>query len=302
MNRRLFLRNSGVAALGGMLLAKESFAHAATHPVGIQLFTVMKEIDQDLKGTLQKIAGLGFKEIESAFSMKGGYYGLKASEFNSLLKDLGLSWKSHHVLGAPFKLPPDAKGPDGKPFVLPPIKNLKDNGDEIVADCDGSTFKYLVCASTPVGTGDEVKSSMDVLVKTGEKLKKSGVTLAYHNHDAEFKEVDGKKPYDQFLSQISNDLMKFELDLAWASKAGVDPVELFKQNPGRFPLWHVKDFDKEFKTILPVGEGTIDYKRIFAAAKTAGMKHFFVEHDMPADAFASIASSIKYINTVIKPS
>lgn len=302
MNRRLFLRNSGVAALGGMLLAKESFAHAATHPVGIQLFTVMKEIDQDLKGTLQKIADLGFKEIESAFSMKGGYYGLKAAEFNSMLKGMGLSWKSHHVLGAPFTLPPDAKGPDGKPFVLPPIKNLRDNADEIVADCDGSTFKYLVCASTPVGTGDEVKASMDVLVKTGEKLKKSGVTLAYHNHDAEFKEVDGKKPYDQFLSQISNEVMKFELDLAWASKAGVDPVDLFKKNPGRFPLWHVKDFDKEFKTILPVGEGTIDYKRIFAASKTAGMKHFFVEHDMPADAFASIASSIKYINTVIKPS
>jgi sugar phosphate isomerase/epimerase len=290
--------------LGGLLLSTDMLAMAKTKPVGIQLFTVMKEIDQDLNGTLKKIADLGFKEIESAFSMKGGYYGLNAKQFNSLLNDLGMSWKSHHVLGAPFKMPAGAKpltDADGKPFVIPPIKNLRDNGDEIIGDCDGATFKYLVCASTPVGTGDEVKESMDVLVKTGEKLKKSGVTLAYHNHDAEFKDVDGKKPYDQFLSQISNDVMQFELDLAWASKAGVDPVQLFKQNPGRFPLWHVKDFDKEFKTILPVGQGTIDYKRIFAAAKSSGMKHFFIEHDMPADAFASIAASIKYVNEVIKP-
>jgi len=304
MNRRLFLRNSGVAALGGMLLAQESLAHAAAHPVGIQLFTVMKEIDQDLNGTLKKIADLGFKEIESAFSMKGGYYGLKAAEFNSLLNDMGLSWKSHHVLGAPFKMPEGAKpltGADGKPFVLPPIKNLKENYAEIIDDCSGAGFKYLVCASTPIGTTDEIKDSMEVLVKTGEALKKTSVTLAYHNHDAEFKEVDGKRPYDQFLSQISKDILKFELDLAWVTKAGVDPVELFKKNPGRFPLWHVKDFDKDFQKLMPVGQGVVDFKRIFANAKVAGMQHFFVEHDMPANAFESIAASIKYINTVIKP-
>ena len=302
MNRRIFLRNSGIAAVGSLLATTDVFSKAAaTHPVGIQLFTVMKEIDQDLHGTLKKIADLGFKEIESAFSMKGGYYGLKASEFNSLLKDFGLSWKSHHVVGAPFKLPPDAKGADGKPLVLPPIKNLKENYKEIIDDCNGAGFNYLVCASTPIGTSDEVKDSMETLVKTGEALKNTGVTLAYHNHDAEFKEVDGKRPYDQFLSQISNDILKFELDLAWVTKAGVDPVALFKKNPGRFPLWHVKDFDKEFKTLLPVGQGVVDFKRIFANAKVAGMKHFFVEHDMPANAFESIAASIKYINTVIKP-
>jgi sugar phosphate isomerase/epimerase len=92
-----------------------------------------------------------------------------------------------------------------------------------------------------------------------------------------------------------------ELDLAWATKAGVDPVELFRKHPGRFPLWHVKDFDKEFKTILPVGKGVIDYKRIFAQADLSGMKHFFVEHDFPANAFESIAESIHYVRDVIKP-
>jgi sugar phosphate isomerase/epimerase len=91
-----------------------------------------------------------------------------------------------------------------------------------------------------------------------------------------------------------------ELDLAWVSKAGVDPVELFKKNPGRFPLWHVKDFDKEFKTLQPVGSGVIDFKRIFANAELAGLVHPFVEHDMPPNAIESLRSSITYLNSILK--
>jgi len=87
-----------------------------------------------------------------------------------------------------------------------------------------------------------------------------------------------------------------ELDLAWAIKGGKDPVEMFKQHQGRFPLWHVKDLDAARENILPVGSGTIDFKPIFAAAATSGMQHFFVEHDMPKDAFASIISSFQYID------
>ncbi len=87
------------------------------------------------------------------------------------------------------------------------------------------------------------------------------------------------------LEQLDKDNVKFELDLAWAVKGGTNPVDLFNQHPGRFPLWHVKDLDKSLENILPVGEGTINYKRIFDAASAAGMQHFFVEHDMPQDAF-----------------
>jgi sugar phosphate isomerase/epimerase len=88
--------------------------------------------------------------------------------------------------------------------------------------------------------------------------------------------------------------------LTWPVKGGKDPVAMFKQHPGRFPLWHVKDLDATRENILPVGGGTIDFKRIFAAASTAGMQHFFVEHDMPKDAFASAASSFEYITGTLK--
>jgi sugar phosphate isomerase/epimerase len=98
------------------------------------------------------------------------------------------------------------------------------------------------------------------------------------------------------LSETDPKRLKMELDLAWAIKAGKNPVDLFKANPGRFPLWHLKDLDASHENIMPVGSGTIDFKPIFAAAETAGMRSFFVEHDMPKDAFASINSSIQYIS------
>ena len=118
--------------------------------------------------------------------------------------------------------------------------------------------------------------------------KKAGLTFCYHNHDAEFKMIDGQRAFDVFSNEIPADLMKFELDLGWASKAGEDPVALFAQQPGRFPLCHLKDFDADFKNIVPVGTGIINYKRILEASSKGGIEHFFVEHDMPKDAFESL--------------
>lgn len=307
-SRRKFIQQSGALMLGGSLLSREAFSsffkEQPTRPIGLQLFTLFNVIDDDVNGSLKKVADVGFKEIESAFSKKGGYYGLKPKEFASLLNGLGMSWKSHHVLGAPFKLPPGAKmptGPDGKPITIPPMRNLRDNYQELIDEAAEGGTQYLVCATTPVSTTEEIKASIETLNKSAEAAKKAGIQMAYHNHDQEFAKVAGQVPYDLLLSETNADTLKMELDLAWAIKGGVDPVELFKKNPGRFPLWHVKDLDAKHETILPVGSGTIDFKPIFANASTAGMKHFFVEHDMPADPYASIKSSFGYIsNTLLK--
>jgi sugar phosphate isomerase/epimerase len=167
---------------------------------------------------------------------------------------------------------------------------------ELVDGAAEGGVEYLVCANIPTGTLDELNSSVEILNKTDEACKKAGITFAYHNHDMEFNEVEGKIPYDILLT---NGTMQMELDLAWAIKGKKDPVELFKQNPGRFPLWHVKDLDASRENILPVGMGTIDFKRIFEAASVAGMKHFFVEHDMPKDPFSSISESYKYLTDVM---
>ena len=302
--RRDFIKQSGAVAVGSLLFSNSSKAFFnEKHAVGLQLFTFFNTIDADVPGTLKKIAAIGYREIESAFSRKGGYYGMKPKEFASMLKDIGLSWKSHHVLGAPFKMPPDFKPPagaDGKPMTLSQVKNLRDNYQEIIDEVAEAGIPYLVCANTPIGSVEEVNQSIDTLNKASEAAKKAGMTLAYHNHDKEFQTMDGKVIYDRFLMETNADILKMELDLCWVTAAGVDPVELFKKHPGRFPLWHVKDYDKEKKGPAPVGTGIVDFKRIFANAETAGMKHFFVEHDMPADPFASITTSYNNLDKILK--
>ncbi len=300
--RRQFIKNSSLATLGAMFLSNKLSAafFEEHHAIGLQLFTFFNVIDDDVRGTLQKIADVGYKEMESAFSKKSGYYGMKPKEFASMLSGMGMTWKSHHVLGAPFKMPKGFKMPtdaNGKPMAIPPMRNLRDNMQELVDEVAEGGVEYLVCANTPTDTLDDIKSSVEVLNKTDEACKKAGIVFAYHNHDMEFHEVEGKIPYDILLSEGT---MKMELDLAWATKGGKDPVELFKQNPGRFPLWHVKDLDASHQNIMPVGSGSIDFKRIFEAASIAGMKHFFVEHDMPKDPMASIKASYNYLTNVLK--
>lgn len=301
LNRRKFIQQTGMASLGGLMLSKlpSSFLSGASLPEpGLQLFTFFNVIDNDVKGTLQQIADTGYRNIESAFSRKGGFYGMKAKEFASLLKDMGMTWKSHHALGAPFKLPANAKPPvgaDGKPITIPPMKNLRDNYQEIIDDLAEAGVPYLVCASTPIESLDEIKASITVLNKTAEAAKRAGLGFAYHNHDREFKTVDGVIPYELFLSETDKDLVKMELDVAWSIKGGANPIALFEKHPGRFPLWHVKDLDAERNAIMPVGKGTIDYKPIFLAAAVAGLKNYFVEHDMPADPFLSIRESLQYL-------
>lgn len=299
MNRREFLKNTSLTA-ASLALAAPAFSNRfmGMRAIGLQLFTLFGALEQDVPGNLKKIADLGYAEIESAFSIKPGYYGMSAKEFAALCKDLGLAWPSHHVLGTPFVLPPDAKVPDSLKN-MPKPKDLKNNAQELVDSAAEGGVKYLVCSSIDISSGDNVRSSVDILGKAGEIASKAGLTFAYHNHDKEFQPVDGVVPYDLFLTQLPPNI-KMELDLAWASKAGKDPVELFKKNPGRFPLWHVKDFDKEFKTLQPVGNGVIDFKKIFAAADTAGLQHAFVEHDMPPNAFESIAASITYLKSILK--
>lgn len=301
-NRKDFLKLSSALIIGNLVLPRQVspfYKNLATPPVGIQLFTLFNSIDDDVNGSLKKVAAIGYKEIESAFSKKGGYYGLKPKEFGALVSSMGMSWKSHHVLGAPFKMTPGVKlplGADGKPMTIPPMRNLTTDMQALVDEAAEGGVEFLVCANIPITTLDEVKEAVEIFNKTDTACKKAGIGFAYHNHDAEFHAVDGKVPYEVFLTQTN---IQMELDLAWAIKGGKDPIELFKQYPGRFPLWHVKDLDKTMENILPVGTGVIDYKRIFDAASTAGMKHFFIEHDFPKDAYESLNISFKNLSKML---
>jgi sugar phosphate isomerase/epimerase len=279
--------------------------------IGLQLYTLGDLMTKDAKGTLQKLAAIGYKELESAGSQKGNFYGFKPKEFASMVKDLGMTWRSAHVGGAPFNMEQVmkmAKTADDsariKKFMdsyknAPKPLNLKENYQELADDAAEGGLSYLVCSSIPVSTLDEIKTAVDVFSKTGEACKKAGVQFAYHNHTTEFDTVEGHRPFDYILSNTDKDLVKMELDLAWATKAGQDPVELFKSHPGRFPLWHVKDLDPTTKQPTEVGKGTIDFKRIFDHAGNSGMKYFFVEQDGAPQPIENVTASYNYLKKML---
>ncbi len=303
--RREFIQNTAALTLGGILINKNAFGSTILNKnklpePGIQLFTVFNEMKTDPTGTLKKIVAAGYKNIESAFD----FYGQTPKEFFNLCRDLVLQWRAHHVSGAPFKMPPESQrsanfkiplGPDGKPMTFPKMKNLKENGTEIVDLVAEGGIKYLVCANMPISSVDELKEAVDILHITAEKTQKAGIQLMYHNHTSEFKKIDDLMPYDYLLTELSADELKMELDLGWALTAGKDPVEIFKNNPNRFPLWHIKDMDAA-GNILPFGKGELDFKAIFENASIAGLEYFFIEQDFPEHPLEDIKISIQNFN------
>jgi sugar phosphate isomerase/epimerase len=145
-------------------------------------------------------------------------------------------------------------------------------------------------------TPENYKALPAMLDKAGTATKAAGIQFAYHNHDFEFEKFEDTLVYDFLLKNTSSDLVKMEMDLYWISKAGQDPVAYFEKYPGRFAMWHVKDMEAGTKAITEVGNGTIDFDRIFKARKKAGLKYWFVEQDTSKrDMFESLKISRDYL-------
>jgi sugar phosphate isomerase/epimerase len=315
IQRRKFLKQTSALALGllaSRLASAESLlTPKAIQPIGLQLYTLGDLMTTDAKGTLQKLAAIGYKELESAGSQKGNYYGYTPKEFSTMVKDAGMHWRSAHVGGAPFtfeQVMKTAKTAADSTRIqamaarfknMPKMLNLKENHQQLANDAAESGISYLVCSSIPVNTLDEMKIAVEVFSKAGEACKKVGVQFAYHNHTTEFDEIEGHRPFDYILSNTDKNMVKMELDLAWATKANQDPITLFRQHPGRFPLWHAKDLNKETKSPAEVGSGIVDFKRIFATAKESGMKYFFVEQDQAPQPLQNVTNSYNYLNKLL---
>jgi sugar phosphate isomerase/epimerase len=280
--RRSFLKTSAVLS-AGLLVAPKLFAYDKKY-IGLQLYTVRDAMGKDVAGTLAKVAQTGYTSVEAGYS-EGKYYGLDPKAFAALLKQNNLIMPSSH-----YRL-----GEDG------PVAGTILNGwDKAVDDAASIGQKYMVCAwLSPAERGklDHYKKLADDFNKAGETCKKAGIQFCYHNHDFEFIQEDGKYPYETLLDNTDKNLVKMEIDLYWLTKANQDPSALIEKHAGRFPLWHVKDMDKtEKKNFTEVGNGVIDFKKIFTHADKAGLKYFFVEQDScPGDPMDSITQSITYI-------
>jgi len=286
MNRRNFLRNSalGLAAAGAATRGSgDLFANPFSKPVGVQLYTVRDDLQKDVSGTIKKVAAIGYKEVEIY-----DLYGMTAKQFGQILKDNGLTAPSGHYM----------------------TRNIRNTWEKDIANAKELGIKYMVNAILDPEerkSFDDYKRLAELFTKAAEQTQKAGIQYCYHNHNFEFKKYGDTTAYDYLLKTMDPKLVKYEMDCFWVIHAGQDPVALFKKHPGRFPLLHIKDmkdkpapvqeFDAKLGLFAEVGQGTIDWKPIFAAAPTGGMKHYYVEEDYceraPLD---SIKMSYEYLH------
>jgi sugar phosphate isomerase/epimerase len=286
MNRRTFFETATAAATATLLTSRLGWA-ATEHKIekiGVQLYTVRDQMKADFDGTIAKVAQIGYKEVEFA-----GYFGRTGQQVRAVLDKNHLSAPSTHVQ----------------------YDELDEKFPSVIETSKTIGLNYIVCPWIP----EELRRSPDIWKQAGEKFnhageqtKKTGIQFAYHNHWFEFLPVNGKLPYDELLKECDANLVKMEMDLCWITAAGADPLKYFNLYPGRFPLVHVKDLKKlptvtagggqnfgDTVDLTAVGDGIIDWKKIFAQSEKAGIKHYIVEHDKPENPFASITRSYGYL-------
>ncbi len=284
-NRRTFLKE--MAGLGGAAVLgatpQELLAQVASKwkkQIGIQLYTVGALLKKDYEGTVAKIAEMGYKEAEAS----DPYNNMAPKDYKALLAKYGLKMHSTHA-GA-------QDGPDLEKQLegqaLMGIKYTIVSAPRPPAAAQGQRPRR------PVRTVESVKRDAEQMNKYGKLLKKFGMKHLYHNHSFEFDKLEGSEltQYDVLLAETDPSVVIMEIDIGWAAVAGRDVIEMFKKHPGRYELWHVKDAGiknldpnttpsqrQRAAKIVPIGQGDIDYKKVFASAKLAGLKHFVIEQD-----------------------
>lgn len=270
MQRRKFIASSAAAGLG-LLIAPScvSTSDQSKMTTGMQLYTVRDEMSKDPESTLSAIAKIGYTELENAGYNNGLYYDMPATKFKALLDDRGLSMPSGHYLTG-----------NQDPSL---IGTLNNGWERAVDDAVTMGQKYMVLAylfDFERTSLDDYKKLVDIINAKASYAKQAGIQFCYHNHDFEFMAMDGQIPMDYILANTDSETVKMELDLYWISKVDKDPVEFFKKYENRTPLWHVKDMDNTAdRDFTEVGNGTIDFERIFKNKSVSGLKHFFVEQD-----------------------
>lgn len=283
VSRRTFLKTASASVVSAAIWngAPRLMANPLGLPIGLQLYSVRDLLPKDYDGTLQQLAGLGYREVEAA-----GFFNRTPSEVKQAMDHAGLSCVSAHY----------------------PLKDLLPKVDEIIRYGKDLGLNYIVCASPWLKDPSRVKDpgsraaresmtledwrwNAEQFNRIGEQVNTAGMRFAYHNHTAEFRSENGVVFYDELLRSTDPAKVSMEMDCGWVVVAGKSPVEYLTRYPTRFSMLHVKDFkisgttsSAEPPPSAELGRGSIDYRPIFIAAKKASIQHAFVEQeqfDMP---------------------
>lgn len=287
-DRRSFLRNAG-AGLAALACGPSAqlFGNPYGLPVGIQLYTVRDHLEKDLPGTIRKVAEFGYREVEIG---DAGYYGAGPRELRRILNANGLNAVSIHF---------------GE-------RELRTGLEKRIAGAQECGISYIGLSSLNDNDRkslDAVKRDAEWFNQVGETVSRLGGRFFYHGHNFDYAPVSGSVIYDELIRRTDPKFVSFQIDCFWCVHAGKDPVDYFHRFPGRFPQLHIKDLkpgyppttgeDSRPGAFTEVGQGVIDWKRIFRAAKLGGLKHYYVEQDTcDRDSLESARISCAYLRNL----
>lgn len=256
--RRDFLKKSVLIAVAVPLIQNELMgASRLSKKTGLALYTIRDAMGSDPAAALAQAAATGYNWVEAAGYSDRAFYGMKPAQFGRLVKKTGLELISTHNQIRP------------------------ENDDIMIEDAVEAGLIYMILPSLPhewSNSIDGYKKAAEYFNRVGEKCKKAGLRFGFHNHQIEFLEIGGRVPFDVLVENTDPRLVMFEIDLAWITAAGKDPLAYFTKYPRRFEIWHMKDLSPE-KQDATLGEGIIDFKPILAKAKESGMRYWFLEQD-----------------------
>jgi len=243
--------------------------------VGIQMYTLRDQTEKDLLGTLRKVAEMGYEAVEFA-----GYFGVSAKELRSTLDELGLAAPSAHV-GLDFSS----------------LDNMQSALSREIEYAQELGLQYIITPGSPVPSNpslDDVTALIPFFEKASEMVRAAGMKYGYHNHDFEFKKVNGQAIIDLWLERIPAEHMVAEFDLGWVYVGGADPAEYVSRYSGRVPLVHIKDFGADHVE-TDLGMGKVDFSPIFENADQAGILYYIVEQETYASSsLESAKQSLDY--------
>lgn len=282
ISRREFVKTAATATVAAGILSANAFqleANPLGLPIGCQTWPVREGIAKDFPGTIKMLAGAGFHHIELCSPVgydDSGFGGLakyKGSELRKMLNELGVQCVSSHFS----------------------MEELRKNQEERIAWAKDLGLTQMLVASLggpKHPTMDDVKRAADEYNKFGQKAADAGIQQGLHNEDFETSSVDGKRTYDLLFGLLDPKLVKFQFQISTISE-GFDATEYFTKYPGRFISMHVQGWSAKTKKIVPVGQGTLDWKKIFTAAGPAGVKNYFVEMN-----FEMMKASVPYLRNL----
>jgi sugar phosphate isomerase/epimerase len=269
LSRRAFIKNAATSAAAASLLSAATFelhANPLGLPIGCQTWPVREGIAKDFPGTIKQLAAAGFQYIELCSPVgydDSGFGGLakyQGSELRKMLNDWGVACISSHF----------------------GIEELRKDQPSRIAWAQDLGLKQMIVPSLggPKNpTLDDVKRAADEYNKMGENAAKAGIQQGLHNEGFELSKVNGKRTYDLLLELLDPKLVKFQFQISTISE-GYDAAEYFMKYPGRFFSMHVQGWSAPTKKIVAVGQDSLDWKKIFTAAKTGGVQNYFVEMNL----------------------